>query len=409
LRVRQLAIIRSLTRLLSTLRFEQDDMAAASSSSTTTTAAVGQSDFVHWTEIEAFHSLMRKRMDAHEKRSQNQPTSPIAAEHDQALLQPQVSYGSKVKFHGSNCGVIVQKDKVLPQSRNQVITDIKSGFGKLVENTKAYWLSLAEFEGLDKFVVFGEHCGPEVQKTGTALNKLAHDIYLVFGIDIGGERLVVEPAEIERFLTKNGTVPMPENVFVIPWFDTVELDFTNVEECEAKLNAIDEQVNAIDKEDPWVKATFGVTGTGEGLVLYPLVQSHRDTATDSLRWLNRRVFSDMAFKCKGVNFRVVTSTKSATMLPEKAGTPQEFAAMVCAEPRMRQGVDKIGGFQRVMDSKKTNEFLKWVLADVKKECQGELKQSNMKWNDVSEAVRTTAYNWYSRQLGLFLVPLFKQE
>jgi hypothetical protein len=29
-------------------------------------------------------------------------------------------------------------------------------------------------------------------------------------------------------------------------------------------------VEAVDTEDPWVKETFGVTGTGEGVVWYPV-------------------------------------------------------------------------------------------------------------------------------------------
>lgn len=29
-------------------------------------------------------------------------------------------------------------------------------------------------------------------------------------------------------------------------------------------------VEAVDTEDPWVKETFGVSGTGEGIVWYPV-------------------------------------------------------------------------------------------------------------------------------------------
>jgi hypothetical protein len=36
------------------------------------------------------------------------------------------------------------------------------------------------------------------------------------------------------------------------------------------VDEMNKLVEAVDTEDPWVKETFGVTGTGEGVVWYPV-------------------------------------------------------------------------------------------------------------------------------------------
>ena len=94
---------------------------------------------------------------------------------------------------------------------------------------------------------------------------------------------MVEPEDIMRFLTKNNTIRkcpsltsprvsltivlsgLPEHVHVLPWAtETLSLDFLNEEALKRPVDSINELVDAIDAEDPWVKATFGKVGPGEG-------------------------------------------------------------------------------------------------------------------------------------------------
>ena len=83
-----------------------------------------------------------------------------------------------------------------------------------------------------------------------------------------------------RFLTKNNTIRkcaplespltlvlsgLPEHVHVLPWAtETLSLDFLKEESLKRPVDSINELVDAIDAEDPWVKATFGKVGPGEG-------------------------------------------------------------------------------------------------------------------------------------------------
>lgn len=409
-------------------------------SSSTTAVGASSSDFVSWKDIGALHNVMRTRAKTKEynDRMQTVPretleeiavelidivsssntvkmqpttsTEVFALEETayQASLIPTLQYKSKIKLHGSNGGVIITPDgRVQAQSRNQVMTDPNQGFVKLVHHIdlQEYWPLLATPSG--KIVVFGEHCGPKIncgpkhQPIATALNLLPHDIFAVFAIDLGDDRLLVEPDQILDFLTCGGQIQLPPYIRVIPWFATYQFDFADRQALKLVLETIDEQVNSIDREDSWMKDTFGLVGPGEGLVFYPMCQTEMSIDNISRPVLSRTAFGDLAFKAKGVHHRVVTTTTSASLTASNAKTPEAFAQMVCPEPRLLQGVTATGGLDV---NSKSDPFVKWVLDDVYKECQEELKASKLQWKHVKEHVRTLAYEWFVRQLALSFVP-----
>lgn len=83
--------------------------------------------------------------------------------------------------------------------------------------------------------------------------------------------LVTDPAQIQHCLP-----PLPQDVHILPWHvsaqcgESLEFDFTNTAQIEQQTPQINSLVAEIDHEDPWVSATFGVHGTGEGVVWYPI-------------------------------------------------------------------------------------------------------------------------------------------
>jgi hypothetical protein len=56
---------------------------------------------------------------------------------------------------------------------------------------------------------------------------------------------------------------------VIPYItDTLELVFSDMTQLEKSIKILNQLVITIDREDPWVKQHFAISGPGEGLVWY---------------------------------------------------------------------------------------------------------------------------------------------
>jgi hypothetical protein len=371
-------------------------------------AEIEQIQFVAWKEITLFHNLIKNlkgARDYYEKRKAETVEAASAPDADSEtieeviaptllkVLEKPVTFKAKVKLHGSNFGVALCGDQLRAQSRSQFID--RSGMGRLVfEKNEAYWRSLVVPGGPQAFTVFGEYCGKGVQK-GVALAQLNTVFMAVFGIDIGG-RLVVEPAEIEAFLTLNGKVKLPNDVLVLPWYETeYELDLSqdteaHMAEVEKVLEKIDVEVQKIDSKDPWVERMFNVAGPGEGLVLYPVSLLESVPALPNFRTISRDAFGAIAFKAKGEKHRVVTAAKSVAIVPEKAAGAEAFAKLMCPEPRLEQGASTVGGF----DPKLVRDFIAWVAKDVQKEGQHELEASKLTWKDVTGPINKLASAWY---------------
>lgn len=102
---------------------------------------------------------------------------------------------------------------------------------------------------------------------GAAICQIPRRIFALFGVQIG-QHLITSP---EKILALFQDTPLPENMLVIPFVtEPLELDFSNLEVLQSKVDIINELVEQIDKEDPFVKEHFGISGTGEGLVWYPI-------------------------------------------------------------------------------------------------------------------------------------------
>jgi hypothetical protein len=133
--------------------------------------------------------------------------------------------------------------------------------------------------------------------------------------------------------------------------------------------------------------TLGLTGVGEGLVLYPTrVNGHEVTC------LGAEAFSQWVFKAKGEKHRTACAQVAAQVNVQALANVGAFVAALVTEARLNQGVQAISGGQR--DPKLTQAFLSWLVADVKKESVAELEASGLKWSDVEKAVQAAARYWY---------------
>jgi hypothetical protein len=326
---------------------------------------------IAWTSIDQFHNVRRTF----------------------AALNPEgghtATYRAKVKLHGTNAAVQVTPEGVLEcQSRERLITpeDDNSGFARWVYSRKEEWLKALS----PGTVVFGEWAGPGIMK-GVALNKIPEKVFAVFAVLQIGEvnALSVEPAEIQSLV-------QGAPCHVLPWYEglnvTVDWDATP-EALAPVLDTINAAVRAVEVCDPWVKAIFGVEGTGEGLVFYPTVGETGQTAIDA--------YYLRMFKAKGEDHKTVAQKAPAQADPEVAKNLTDFAALVLTDSRLEQGATAVkpDGATMGYDMKRIGAFLGWVSKDVAKECGPELTASGLDAKAASKAVTEFARKWYMTKIA----------
>ncbi len=297
-------------------------------------------------------------------------------------------------MHGTNAGVQVRKDgSIVAQSRTTELTDgnDNAGFAKWVSSNEDLWKKVQFclcgnpdtcykyekcFNGTsDGLVIFGEWSGPGIQK-GVALSQIPKRVFAVFAARYIGDDLdvlIVEPEELQALV---GHIP---DTYVLPWHTSFEVDLNaSGEDLLPVVEEINKCVHLIEVNDPWVESTFGVKGTGEGIVLYPSSKEH----------LGLKNFNNLVFKAKGEKHKNIKTAAPAQLNAEAAASIDQFVDMVLTEARLEQGA---GG---VYEMKSVAKFLAWVSADVQKETQDELEASGLTWDQVSKAVTNKARAWY---------------
>lgn len=315
-----------------------------------------------WPDIGSFHNI-RKTVSK----------CPDILENGDAL-----SYLAKVKLDGTNAAVQVFPDgKIVCQSRNEIITPEKDncGFARWVDQNKEAWSSTAT----DKhFVVYGEWCGPGVQK-GVAISQIPTKSFVTFSVFYPElNEFVFDPDAIAKFL------PKISDVYVLPWYDlNVEINwFASSEELQSIVDRINEVVHEVEKSDPWVKSVFDIDGIGEGLVFYPVSKTYR------------KDFSNLVFKAKGEKHKTVKQKTPVQVNPEIAESAKHYADLVLTEARLEQGARAISNQELVFDIKKIGQFIGWINKDLLKETQDELAASGLEWKAVQGEVSSRARNWY---------------
>jgi tRNA-binding EMAP/Myf-like protein len=340
----------------------------------------GRPTMIKWPDIEGLHNVVRG-------------FDVMKENLGDGFSFPTVTYYAKIKLHGTNASVQIHPDgTVVAQSRTDVITPEKdnAGFARWVHNNEDHFKQLAR----DKTIIFyGEWCGPGIQKN-TAISDIGRKIFAVFCIHIGG------PTELAVYQPDSAVItdwlgPKHPDIFVIPWVKNSDgqnveyhLDYNEKESLRKSANYINELVAEVEREDPWVKETFGVSGVGEGIVLYPV---KKDGQTVS----ERTDFSELMFKAKGEKHKVVKQKEAAQIDPEVAANIDEFVGLFVTEARLEQGVAIACNGQ--FDVKLTGSFLKWFNKDVEKESVAELEASKLEWKQVAKAVSSAAREWYQNK------------
>ena len=339
--------------------------------------------FMAWPEIEGFHNIRKFiRVDPTEWWKTRELLAGTSTVH----------YQAKVKLHGTNAAVQVHSDgTIVCQSRESIITPDKdnAGFARWVDSNKDLWREAEDY------IVYGEWIGPGIQKN-VAVSQIPKKVFAVFAARQLNkpENLIVEPDELSLLVYG---IP---GVYVLPWFEkSIDIDWKQSDEELSKTIApINDWVLAIEANDPWVEATFGVKGTGEGLVFYPTSTPH----------LGFEHFTNLTFKAKGEKHKNIATAKPVQVNAEAAASIAAFADLVLTEARLEQGAKAVGGemivYQNALvqggptvtnyDLKLVGKFIGWVSADVEKETQDELAASSLSFKEVQKTLSDKARAWY---------------
>lgn len=301
--------------------------------------------FVAWPSIEAFSHVRKSAMR-------------------RGLTR--MVYRGKVKLHGTNAGVYVDADgQQTAQSRSREISvaDDNCGFAAFVASGGL----VTQYRNA---VVYGEWYGTGVQK-GVAASQVPKS-FAVFAVKLVLEDAwVVNPEALKQHITET------DRVRVLPWH-TEEMS-VNLYDPTEFITAVNAQVDAVETEDPFILASHGVSGIGEGLVYYP-----RSEGGD-----------DLLFKAKGAAHQSQKTERPAVPDIQSYSHISGFCDAFVTDARLQQAFDTVG----VTSIRDTPAFLRWVSADIEKESAEERAASGLEWAKCNKVCTSKAMVWLKSRLA----------
>lgn len=361
--------------------------------------------FQHFPSIEGFHNVVKSVKIYPELLPKN---------------IDDLTYRAKVKLHGTNAAILILPasepkttkqtnhggTKILAQSRSRIISsgDDNMGFAAWFEANPDTWsednleqlISLSMLEKVKgaspnksyaPIVVFGEWCGQGIMK-GVAISDIDTKVFCVFLIQVGDSKdedswVITEPDQIRQL------VPDHPQIKIIPWFHSgvqMFIDWNDTKAMERTVKIMNIFVDSVEACDPFVKETFNVEGTGEGLVFYPII--------DNMPIINRSYVSDLMFKAKGEKHKATKQRNAIQIDPEVMESIADYVQKTVTDARLEQGAREASKGELEYNMKKVGPFLAWVGSDVKKETVAELEASELNWKMVQKEVMNHARSWY---------------
>lgn len=338
---------------------------------------------IAWPEIQLFHNVKK-----------------YSASHPEILNNNgEVEYFAKIKLHGQNHAVQCHEDgRIIPQSRTVELSvdNDNAGFAKWVKSNEVIWQDKLDGKR-NNVIIYGEWIGKNVQY-GVAAGEVQKCFVVfaarplnLFGVPMD-DYLWVHPEILEQVV-----VGIPDT-YVLPWHSVSPMYGTDTkiqakltinwndsdQDLERATTLINKWVSEVEVKDPWIESTFGIKGTGEGLVFYPMSDEHCGATN----------FTNLSFKAKGEKHKLIATSKPAQVNPETAANASAFVELVLTEPRLAQGASAVALTQNTYEMSLLGKFIKWMEEDVKKECQAELTASNLEFKQVQKLLSDKARNWY---------------
>lgn len=271
-----------------------------------------------------------------------------------------IPYEGTVKLHGTNAGIRIRQDSIMPQSRERVlsITSDNAGFAHFALQNEAHFRQLSWFIsnllGVDahQLTIFGEWCGGNIQSK-VGLNALDKH-FVVFNVWNHETETMLDRAWMDTLVAQADTLAWYNGanihfIYEIPRFE-ITIDFTQPEQYTEELERLTLEV---EEACPWTTYR-GATGIGEGIVWV----AKGDTG-NSRYW----------FKTKGVKHQGKDESRVKTLSadPVKVGAMRELVLLILPEWRLEQGITVLKERGDEIAQKSTGKYLKWINEDIIKE------------------------------------------
>jgi hypothetical protein len=316
---------------------------------------------------------------------------------EQYRIKSPVTFKGTAKLHGSNCGIVwdLATDTLTAQSRQTTLTpgeDYK-GFAAFVAEFESQVrgmfddMLLATFNDRRpvKLALYGEWVGKGVvgKNKGTAVSLFDPKHWALFAaaaVFEEGEEPVMVSHVLEAIRTEGriGNVPKSGH-----W--TITIDFSDPASVASGLAYAQTWTDIVDKECPY-GARHGLEGKGEGIVWMPQGEYH---GREDLMWkIKTEAHSVVEEKLK----------RERPTVPEDG--QEAIAAFVEATVttnRLEQGIDALEQQGKAATKRYTGDFIKWLTADVERECALQLEDAGLEWGQVSAAVTTKGREYFLGQ------------
>lgn len=310
---------------------------------------------------------------------------------DRQATSPTLNYRGYVKLHGTNAAVVSNPDGTYyPQSRKRVLAVDADNFSFadfVINRVGDGWhdlfgsiaVSLDQDLSDSKIAVYGEWCGPGIQKN-VALAELADKYFVIFAIKI------ISP-EKSRWIPLGSispdiVCPHPRIKLISDFpFYQLTIDF---EKPSLVQNTLGEITNRVEECCPVAKALGEIEGIGEGVVWTCIDEDLYDEAY----W----------FKVKGEKHSVSNVKTLAEVDPELVKSANEFIDLTVTENRLQQGIQVLKEDNVELSIKSTGVFLKWVYQDILKEESDVLEASQLDSKSIGGPISKKAKDWWFKWL-----------
>jgi len=310
------------------------------------------------------------------------------AVYDASAKLPTIKFRGTVKLHGTNASVCYnpETEELWAQSKGNVLTIEKdnAGFASFVKKNEEYFIKqmkdiVQANPKIEEVCVYGEWAGKGIQK-GVAISELEKTFY-AFGIkfkltDEEDYRWARDASFTLSFWTSE-----ERKIRSIYEFETfeIQIDFNNPKLSQNEMIKLTERV---EEECPVAKS-FGVSGTGEGIVWEAYYKDTKHT-----------------FKVKGDKHANSKVKKLKPVDDVKEQAKIDFANYACPAWRLEQMHQETFNTQNGgrADIKGTGAFLKAVVADVMKEELEKMFEAGLEPRDVNKMISKVARTWFMTQL-----------
>lgn len=306
-----------------------------------------------------------------------------------------VEFIGTVKLHGTNAGVVLDRDGVLTtQARRGTITVDKdnAGFAGFISEPEVTNFLTAKLRSIleqnpdaQGVALFGEFAGKTIQK-GVAICQLdkffaPFAIALVFKNDNDS----TEDEFVKQFLSADCLKDFENSdlrIFPVTMAQTfsIKVDLTDNVQVANAVEQMIEITNKVENECPFAKL-FDISGVGEGVVYHA-------------NYKNKHFI----FKVKGEKHSVSKVKKLASVNPEVVKAVNDFIEYAVTENRLQQGLEVAATDNNVeqkdLEFNHISSFVKFMVSDIMREEADTIKANNLPEKDVISQIKAKSSKFY---------------